>query len=97
MDFNQTNKNAGDVNNAGVGAAMEWQYLGDNDWWFGRKVRGLVRDVLVRIYFLDDRNGGEWYWKTKDAMRPTKANSFVAAVEAAEAELRNLNLLPEDK
>lgn len=44
----------------------DWQYHGDDQWVFGLKVRGFVRDVIGEIYFDEDRDDlrGGWVWMT---------------------------------
>lgn len=44
---------------------MEWQYIGDDTWNFGPKVRGLVRKV-ADVYFTEgvgEKDYG-WRWQT---------------------------------
>lgn len=41
---------------------MEWQLVGEDNWTFGPKVRGLVRPV-GEIYFDEDKPVG-WRWMT---------------------------------
>lgn len=49
----------------------EWQHTGNNDWIFGMKVRGLVRDPRAEIYFNDsDGPTGGWVWMAWPSGRP---------------------------
>lgn len=42
----------------------EWQMVGEDDWVFGVRVRGLVRSTLAYFYFNEDINDerGGWVW-----------------------------------
>lgn len=45
----------------------EWQMIsGDNEWVFGVKIRGIIRELLAEIYFDPDRDSpqGGWHWMT---------------------------------
>jgi hypothetical protein len=44
---------------------MEWQLVGTDNWIFGEKVRGLVRNKKAEIYYNDEWTGkeGGWRWK----------------------------------
>ena len=48
---------------------MEWQFQGDDQWVFGKKIRGVVRYPIAEIYFDEEQTGrnGGWIWFTKDA------------------------------
>jgi hypothetical protein len=65
----------------------EWQHLGDDEWVFGVKVRGIARDRLAELYFDPDSNNprGGWFWMVygPPATRGA-ATSLSAAVRAAE-------------
>ena len=41
---------------------LEWQYIGEDTWNFGPKIRGLVHKV-ADIYFDEDKDQG-WRWQT---------------------------------
>lgn len=62
---------------------MEWQYIGDDTWNFGPKVRGLVRKV-ADIYFDEDK-AMSWRWITYVGDRPNGyCHTFEHAVERIE-------------
>lgn len=45
----------------------EWQMIsGDDEWVFGIKIRGIVRELFAEIYFDPDRDDpeGGWRWMT---------------------------------
>lgn len=72
---------------------MEWQFHGDDEWVFGRKVRGMVRWPRAEIYFneeLDSCKGG-WIWMAwvgpKRNYRRGVEGKLEFAVEAAERAL----------
>jgi hypothetical protein len=44
---------------------LEWQFIGEDCWIFGEKVRGLVRTRLAEVYYdkgLGDNLQGNWRW-----------------------------------
>lgn len=50
----------------------EWQLLGQDDWVFGVKVRGIVRDYEAQIYFDEDDDSREGGWKWLVFGSPTR-------------------------
>lgn len=66
----------------------EWQLTGDDEWVFGEKVRGMVRQAVAEIYFDEDLDGspGGWIWFTREHGRG-RAVSRPQAVYAVEAAL----------
>ena len=67
----------------------EWQLIDENQWVFGHKVRGLVRERLAEVYY-DEQKDPSWIWMCQGArteegqMTRGRANSLVFAVESAE-------------
>lgn len=39
----------------------EWQMHSENEWWFGPKIRGIVRFPIAEVYF-DDELSYPWKW-----------------------------------
>jgi hypothetical protein len=71
---------------------MEWQYIGDDTWNFGPKVRGLVRKV-ADIYFDEDKNPS-WQWLIYSVgedpfITRGACNVFESAVDQVEECLRS--------
>lgn len=66
----------------------EWQHLGDNDWVFGFKVRGVVRKRFAEVYYDEDKG---WVWMAYDAggsmCNRGVADKMCWAIEAAEKAL----------
>lgn len=63
----------------------EWQHLGDDNWAFGVKVRGLVRVRLGEVHFDPDRGG--WFWFVRDPVglrERSKATTLLEAVNEVE-------------
>jgi hypothetical protein len=72
----------------------EWQFIGDDQWIFGEKIRGLVRRRIAEVYFdedLDDPRGG-WVWMTWST-EAKRGNSYTLeeAVECCESELLSIS------
>lgn len=46
-------------------ALCEWQMVGQDDWIFGEKIRGIVRTQLALVYYNEEpRNPeGGWIWR----------------------------------
>jgi hypothetical protein len=44
---------------------MEWQLVDKDNWIFGEKIRGIVRDKKAEIYINESYNGkeGGWFWR----------------------------------
>lgn len=44
--------------------SAEWQMVGQDDWVFGEKIRGVVRVTLAQLYFDEDslHPTGGWRW-----------------------------------
>lgn len=66
----------------------EWQLIGDNEWIFGEKIRGLIRVILAEVYYDEDRDDphGWWIWmayKDEQTVRGVEG-CLTSAVEAAE-------------
>lgn len=61
---------------------MEWQFFGNNEWKFGKKVRGLIREPIASVR-LDPMLWQHWYVNVKgigiDAFK-----NFYEAIDAAE-------------
>lgn len=68
----------------------EWQLV-DNEWIFGVKERGIVRAYFAVAYV--NFHKGEpcgWAWRITSNQQHGVAGSLIAAVEAAEVELREM-------
>lgn len=68
---------------------MEWQYIGDDTWNFGPKVRGLVRKV-ADIYFTEGVGETDygWRWQTYVGDRAGGLeHTFEDAVVCVEAQI----------
>lgn len=75
---------------------LEWQLIDENQWVFGRKVRGIVRDPIGEVY-LDEERNPSWIWfvwkEGVDEGRVRNAcNNLRWAIEAVEAEVTKLGL-----
>ena len=75
----------------------EWQHMGEDEWVFGVKVRGIIRHSYADIYFDEDLVGfvgtnGGWVWMVSAeadgviTVRGT-ASSFTLAVASCEKAL----------
>ncbi len=70
---------------------FEWQFVGDNEWIFGVKVRGVIRKLVAEIYYDEDSNDrrGGWVWMTyQDGGMGTRGKSIsrtFAIIDAEEA------------
>ncbi len=65
---------------------LEWQFIGDNGWVFGPKVRGIVRPRLGKLYYDDYRGTGYgWIWSTNSV--DGNATSLLDAVQEVETAL----------
>jgi hypothetical protein len=65
---------------------MEWQYVGDNQWDFGIKIRGAVREKAADVFFDEAYSGpdGGWVWivYTPNLTRGRAAKRHWAMAEA---------------
>lgn len=76
----------------------EWQHLGDNDWVFGKKVRGIVRESMAEVYFNDEGHQDKyfgWVWFIRPNAGGTTvdrgvSHSLRSAVETAEIVLEKI-------
>lgn len=68
---------------------FEWQYIGDDQWIYGTKVRGLVRQRIAEVYFDEDCDSplGGWQWMA--GQRRGNAHSLAAAIQSAEEEIES--------
>ena len=71
----------------------EWQFMGNDTWAFGVKVRGVVRDRLAEIYFDESHHGreGGWRWTVRQVRNGRSAGGYTGtlsmALDLAEAAL----------
>lgn len=75
---------------------MEWQYLGDDDWVFGTKVRGVVRQCYAYIEY--DKKPEEWRWIAyhfldDNECRVGHAPTLCEAIEEAEEALKAYGII----
>lgn len=84
---------------------MEWQLIGENEWIFGHKIRGIVRKRLAEVYYTDGNADGRsygwvWFLSINGNSHPPrgKESNLRLAIEAAEEALQkegiNLDDLP---
>lgn len=55
--------------------SAEWEHRGNDEWIFGVKVRGLVREPLGGFYCDLDLHGSPWVWVTHVAQIGFKRGS----------------------
>ena len=79
-----------------IPANAEWQMVGQDEWVFGEKIRGVVRSQLAELYYNEDSDhpAGGWIWlllgkaykQAKTNGKPTRgvSGSLSAAVWDAE-------------
>jgi len=66
----------------------EWQMYGQDEWMFGIKIRGIVRNPLAEIYFDDEKNYG-WIWLLLDGTEKRGVEpNLQFAIKAAEEALK---------
>jgi hypothetical protein len=81
-----------------AGSELTWQLHDDNEWRFGKVVRGAVREPYLAEVYYDEDKDPSWVWFARldpvPGRRPRGAeNSFDAALTAAEGALRAAGLL----
>ena len=73
------------------GQRMEWQFIGEDTWIFGLKVRGIVRQKFAEVYFNEGYEGreGGWRWRAFNSVPPQSGYEInrSAAIIAAEKAL----------
>lgn len=78
-----------------VPSGAEWQYIGDETWIYGVRVRGIVRKRLAEVYWtegLGERDYG-WKWLVYSANLSVvrgNADRLEEAIEAAEKALGDI-------
>ena len=67
----------------------KWQLIGDNEWIFGKKVRGFVRDCVIHVYFDEEADlEGAWKWRLGiDPFTNGRAHSLSDAILFSEERL----------
>lgn len=66
--------------------AEEWQYIGDDGWRFGTRIRGFIREVRAEVYFDEERceRTGGWIWFLPGTNLQGIERNCLAAIIAAE-------------
>ena len=65
---------------------MEWQCIGDSNWVFGEKVRGIVRKSVAEVYYEEKSANcqGAWLWFLVEIDANGSSATLREAIVAAE-------------
>ncbi len=79
----------GDVNKL---TDAEWQYMGNSEWWFGIKVRGLIRDPLFRMEKVESWRGN-YKWTVCSTLVSNHGWGLLETIEEVE---EHLGVIPKE-